>query len=92
MSGMEVCSDNLVEKLTESRNFNETFYVTFKRRAQDNLNGQTTTDFKQSDRLNGCQLTGNVKPRSVVDKGNVEFEFPQLSLAAEGHVTTKRAL
>ena len=43
-------------------------------------------------RHNGCQHTGTLKPRFVMDKGNVEFEFPPLWLVRPCHVRRGRAL
>ena len=68
------------------------FKSLFKPGTQDYLKGQRTSVIEQSVRFNGCQLTGNVKPRSVVDKGNVEFEFEALWLATSCHVIAERAL
>ena len=43
-------------------------------------------------RHNGCQHTGTLKPRFVMDKGNVEFEFPPFWLVRPSHVRGGRAL
>ena len=43
-------------------------------------------------RHNGCQHTGTLKPRFVMDKGNFEFEFPPLWLVRPCHVRRGRAL